>query len=1031
MGRNTLKKIRLDGSLLTCQKKNKAGRCVKYVQTCDSDDCITESPKHPATKRKKKKKKKTTKPRPKSKIVKSPVSASSRATEIWNRNLSSEELSKLLQIDMVYDTDLESSIKRILAMENMPSDTKYYLRMKSAKRTYVDSKTPTRGSPYVRIDRGGRVTRIDAAGKTISSGYEADEGAQKPTGTTPPNAERWEIDLPPIYLPRKKGAKEPGAGEYLYPISYNIKDRRGGGGNDYLPVVGYPVKAEKLDFMQLFVHKDPQLPKLWVISDGLTGRSLVSGETKKQLFSRLKIVEKQISDHPTDFMPKWNATRKIRDYPHLREQFDAAQKKLPEGAAAPLSGVLLTCDRWIVVGKGENEMIRCGAYKRTCPPGDKDCIDAAEPKKAKPKKKIKTPAERSEFTPADIAATEEPVLHNIAKYSRSVDVIASSLFLAPPFVAAVVKALEAKNLLMMNTIKGEKVAVITPAGKYAIGIEKEPTPDEGMAAWLQKEPFSNEEVDRYKKHIKNYRFNINAEFRKSVRDKEIDIEDRMKSQGIEKMPSTASGALAEYRRWLYFVYALRNITPEAEDEIYQEWQAAHNKLRSAIESMKPKEPVQEPVKEPKPESAWMAEKPFTEEDTHDFNRYTFYPIKDLNAEFEGMIKPKLEEVDRQMKKYAAKEIPAEVQTALIWYRRRSYEYLKRKIFSRNNAPGAAIVGPSKYNQTKHNKVIAADQKYYENLQTSGKKLDAAIRKHIAVKPSGKKAVSKGDLERWEAVAIKTKRTAFGKLGLEHYLETVRKIPESERNRDQKSILDEKSTFRPKVRAIARNLHARIIEDAFERGVTIDADVLAEYPDLARPKIDVVKADRSPSSHSNWLKWEKDKPPILLNPDHKIPAAQAYLVQDRSQRKSKERGWDYSVVDALPIKFSQAEDVPLIVHKSVKTPGTFDVTHVESGAVMASGSNPLDSKTKAIEQVKDWIARDMPGFRQSAEKASYRRDTADYPHFHKVFHSLKDAKQGTRRHIFADYTKPDDLTDLSGIGNILQALNALAALAAAL
>ena len=57
-----LERLELKGDLLTCVEKSSTGRCIRYLQTCDSDDCITDSPQHPAIpgRKKKKRKKKTT-----------------------------------------------------------------------------------------------------------------------------------------------------------------------------------------------------------------------------------------------------------------------------------------------------------------------------------------------------------------------------------------------------------------------------------------------------------------------------------------------------------------------------------------------------------------------------------------------------------------------------------------------------------------------------------------------------------------------------------------------------------------------------------------------------------------------------------------------------------------------------------------------------------------------------------------------------------------------------------------------------------
>jgi len=433
--------------------------------------------------------------------------------------------------------------------------------------------------------------------------------------------------------------------------------------------------------------------------------------------------------------------------------------------------------------------------------------------------------------------------------------------------------------------------------------------------------------------------------------------------------------------------------------------------------------IPEPVAPVPKVDRWMEGRPFTKDDTNRYNAFTFHPIDDLNDQFTGMIQPKLDEVDRLMKKYEVKEIPEEVQTGLMWYRRRAYEYLQRMIYSRLNAPGSFVVGPSNYNVKKHNKTIAGDEKYRAALDVSGKKLDTAISKTITRRKTGRKAVAVSDREKWEATAVVTKRNKFGKLTETDFIENLKKKPEPELTDWDKTLLNPRSTFRAQIRAEGRTLHARLIAEAFERGVTIDPEVVAEYPDLARPKIDLTQDDAT-----KWRKWEERKPPILLNPEHSISKEDAYIVQDRSQRKSTEQGWDYSIVDGVPLLFDQAKSIPMIVHKSMKELGTFDVSYVPTGSLLAAQHSPLDSKTKAIGIVRDWIAQNPDGFISDFDRPSKERLIYDYPHLRDVFHDLNVAKTGKRKHIEGDHPKDEDLSDLKGIGAVLQAASTVYSLA---
>jgi hypothetical protein len=327
--------------------------------------------------------------------------------------------------------------------------------------------------------------------------------------------------------------------------------------------------------------------------------------------------------------------------------------------------------------------------------------------------------------------------------------------------------------------------------------------------------------------------------------------------------------------------------------------------------------------------------------------------------------------------------------------------------------------------TRHRKVIAADQKYSDALETSGKKLDTAIRKTLLSKPSGKQRVSVHDRQKWEAIAVNTKRAAFGKKVFDDYMQQAEVDPKVAQQAKSLDLKNPKSSFRTVLRAKARKLHMRIVADAYERGVTIAPEVLAEYPDLARPKIDLTSMDKAQYSHSKWLKWELDKPPILLNPQSQTPEDRAYLVQDRTQRKSTEKGWDYSIVDAALITFPGAENInTLILHKSTKTPGTMDISEAASGQLLFAQSNPLDRRERFIENAKEYIQRDPEGFDKSIE--GIKRLTIHYPHMYDLFHKLNVAKTGKRKYI--DVGSPKFKSELGGVGNVLQAANLISALA---
>ncbi len=1192
MGNLRLERIgTLDGPLLTCTKTDKNGRCIKYLQTCDGDDCLKESPAHPAVpgrtkKRKKRKAKRKTPPKkttakPKrtatatgqkepwrmkkaewDKAVDAthPVNVQSLPTRgsgsqaaakiaeherlsdkayIWNEvqqggvvnhklviakaylegkkipadvlaeypdmpafvkgtgykkyrgkildiiarreaNVESARAEKRrLKIDMVYGADLDNSIKLVL---DLNPQRVYYLWAKSPKRTYVESLSPPRGKPYVRIDKFGMVRRFDAEHKEIIT------APAKPV-YQPTNPVKWEKRHPPELLSTAKVKLK--KGEHVYLISDN---RRKDEGNDYRAVVGKPFGLPGFEFLDLFIHESADYADHWKVSDVATGLALTSGDHKEALMKRLALLSTQVSEDPERFIEATSKVRKISDYPHLVNSFNTMAAKLPQGTAGVgLAGDLLTCSRWIVTGVGAKKIIRCGSFKRTCQPGDPDCVEPGQVIEYPGTKKTKDivtdmwskilseekPVARAKkgfevtYTSEEDAAYMEAwttendlavILNQIKNRPRTVAMIATNRKLDPVYVGDLVRMLVKDNKAMMNTINEQQVVVITPAGKYSIGGKKEPT-SQAAANWLKTKPFTKAEGESYQrglpKHLKGAE--INAAFNADMKDMEGFVSKRIAAEKVNEIPDKVNAALMDYRRALYNAYTARlQVTdradrskPATKSETSatrlreQQLGDAQNAVSRALQSMTPMptlppteragSPFRKgtPTARPTPAAVptgdiWMQEKPFSKNDTDDYNRFTYYPSKDINIIFHGTVQAKLDEVNRRMKEYELKEIPADVQTALMWYRRRAYEMLKREIYSRNNAPGSFMVGASNYNVRKHNRVKDGDERYRTNLEKAGAKLDTAVRKMLKTK-TGRPIASIKEREKWEATAVQTKRNAFGKIILENQIQY--NIDNPDKAPQSIDLKDPKSTFRAVVREGGRILHKRLIADAFARNVAIAPGVLAEYPDLARPVVDVTENDTASWSHSKWKAWERRNPPILLNPNHTVAKRNAYLVQDRSQRKSKDQGWDYSIVDGFPISFADLPDGFnqvnfLILHKSTKTPGTFDISHGPSGAVMAAQSNPLDSQTKAVGQIKDWIGRDRDGFLESIDKVAFQRSTKDYPYMRTLFDEMETAKGGRRfaqgeNESIMEFIKSGSAKtpDLAGIGTALQAINA--------
>jgi hypothetical protein len=432
----------------------------------------------------------------------------------------------------------------------------------------------------------------------------------------------------------------------------------------------------------------------------------------------------------------------------------------------------------------------------------------------------------------------------------------------------------------------------------------------------------------------------------------------------------------------------------------------------------PTKPKGEPGGEPV--DVWMKDNPFTKDDNSKYNafRMSWSGDRDINEEFHTSIKNKIDLARERMDQYGIEETPEEIKTAIWWLRRRAYEYYQRMIYSGLNAPGSFVVGPSKYNVKKHNKVIAGDQKYWDKLEQSRNKFDIALKKMGEGKRS-KTEIS--DLERLAPEAVVRKRKKFGEWWLDHIIELEEAKPVSEQNRHIMSYKDPKSTFRSTVRKHGREVHKNIIKFAFEEGLEVDPAVLAEYPDLARPQIDVVETDKAAWSHSPWLKWEREKAPIIRNPEEgmKIPEVQRYLVQDRSERKSTEKGFDFSFVEGTRVKFKGLESMPLIIHKSTKTPLTLDISYVPTGHVVASQYNPLQSKDRPINTIREWVEQD--GADETAkmiEGAANRRGILkrrfihDYPHLTKLNFDLTAGKVGKEQE-YIDADSPDQRKVFTG------------------
>lgn len=107
-------------------------------------------------------------------------------------------------------------------------------------------------------------------------------------------------------------------------------------------------------------------------------------------------------------------------YTMLDDMYQAHRRGDFTPETSGLSGALLTCRRWIVVGKGKDALIKCGSYRQTCLDPDAECAEDEKitraKKKLKPKaKKPKKPTPEPTPEPKPKPDSKKEMLRKITK----------------------------------------------------------------------------------------------------------------------------------------------------------------------------------------------------------------------------------------------------------------------------------------------------------------------------------------------------------------------------------------------------------------------------------------------------------------------------------------------------------------------------------------------------------------------------------------------------------------------------------------
>ena len=326
----------IGGALLTCVETDEKGRCLRFLPTCDGADCITESPAHPTVKRRSKRKK--------------PTTTGKKAPKV--RRLSGHMVQKTVvrTVGKDFPGKVVHGTTRV-ALKAYKAGTEPERKQKTLSEfgsgvIYVSEKK--RPHQAIMFSEGGGTGH---GGRTLAE------------FTLAPGTKVLDL-MPEI-------TRRPVLGHDV-PLAFNgrptftddmilwLNEARESRGVAPLP------REEVVNFL------DPTAPDFW----GFEYPTLLVSYARNRGYGAIRLADETlilnrdvITSAKTVPAKERQKLREVKAvYPRYREGLYTESFHLEA-----LGGDLLTCARWIVVGKGADQLIRCGAYKQTCRPGDAEC----------------------------------------------------------------------------------------------------------------------------------------------------------------------------------------------------------------------------------------------------------------------------------------------------------------------------------------------------------------------------------------------------------------------------------------------------------------------------------------------------------------------------------------------------------------------------------------------------------------------------------------------------------------------------------
>jgi len=219
---------------------------------------------------------------------------------------------------------------------------------------------------------------------------------------------------------------------------------------------------------------------------------------------------------------------------------------------------------------------------------------------------------------------------------------------------------------------------------------------------------------------------------------------------------------------------------------------------------------------------YMQSSPITKELQRRFDSTTFSPY-DLNKDFNDSVANRENEVSEKLSKYGITEIPADIQTALAYYRKSLYEFLVTKA---NQVPGPMVTGPSKYNYRKLEKSIAREDKAIDSVSIAKEYLRKALDRNTKGRRT---TVQEASHNQWKYEALHTPKKEFANKVFQSAYDKA--------NPNLRADYDA-GVFVTVVKNKGRKYHAELIDEAIREGLEIDPIVKKDYPEkfgLEKPK----------------------------------------------------------------------------------------------------------------------------------------------------------------------------------------------------